>query len=655
MIRRLRTSVLARLATIMAVLMMGGVVLAGPASADCFGDWGGDPQVPAPQAPNSGLSGAIDPGFGSQVGQPDLTEPNFGPYVSQFYVRPPAWSAYDQGCKPDPAGTAGWQSTIGNLAMGGASVIVAITSAIHRQVSPPDLHFLDGIVRTGTQAVKDALFTPWIGISFLLLAGWLVLRAMKGELHTVFTTGAAAVVLVGLAAVLVNQSVQMSSYFDGMASDTVGGIYSAMSPDTGGNPFDPASPRAGAVTSVVQYDNWLRGMVGDPNSEVAKKYGTRLLNDTTYSQWEWATIQLAPGKEAAIDKTKGDDFTKIAKEIKANYPAAYRVLQGKTGDRAGAGVFAFFSALCVAPFLAFADLLLFMGLLMVRVAVVVFPAIAIVAIFPRFRHLATGLVKTVLTGLFNALIFAAASAFDLLAIQQLVGPDAKIPRWFGLVLCAVLSVVLWKLLNPRQRFKDMTSVVRDPLDRATAGPRSKLAKVKGKGKQAAGGAAAGAPMGPEGAAAGAAVAMAAPTPAAPQARPEGWTRPPAPTARPAAVVPVAAPVGTAPRALPAGSTPATVPTAPLAPLNGHSPAAPLAPLNGHSQPQTPRVPLEVYDVPPVKHADDVPVFTPWRPPAADVPTVRAPAPVLHDGDLTVAAGGVAHRIYNPTTKTFEVA
>jgi hypothetical protein len=638
MIRRLRTSVLARLATILAVLMMGGVVLAGPASADCFGDWGGDPQVPAPQAPHSGISGTIDPGFPTQVGTPDLNEPNFGPYVNQFYVRPPAWSAYDEGCKPDPTGSAGWQSTIGNVLMGGASVLVSVTSAIHRQVSPPDLHFLDGIVRTGTQAVKDALFDPWIGVAFLLLAGWLVLRAMKGELHGVFTTGAAAVVLVGLAAVLVNQAVQMSSYFDQMASDTVGGIYSTMNPSGGGNPFDPASPRAGAVTDVVLYQNWLRGMVGDPNSEVAKKYGTRLLNDTTYTIAEWNAIQADHTKEDAIDKAKGDDFTKVAKEIKKDYPAAYRVLQGKTGDRAGAGLFAAISALCVTLFLAFADLLLFMGLLMVRVAVVVFPAIAIVAIFPRFRHLATGLVGTVGTGLFNALIFAAASAFDLLAIQQLVGPDAKIPRWFGLTLCAVLSVVLWKLLKPRQRFKDMTSIVRDPLDRATAGPRAKLDKVKGKAKQAAGGAAAGAPMGPEGAAAGAGLAMAGPTPTTPQARPEGWTRPPTAQKAPPAVARViqagSAPTS-APRALPPGSTPA---------------AAVAVSSDGHSTP-TARVPLDVYDAP-VKQADDVPVFTPWQRPPSDAPPL-APTPVLHDGDLTVADGVVAHRVYNPSTKRFE--
>lgn len=40
MIRRLRASVMVRLTTILAVLMMGGVVLAGPASADCLGSVG---------------------------------------------------------------------------------------------------------------------------------------------------------------------------------------------------------------------------------------------------------------------------------------------------------------------------------------------------------------------------------------------------------------------------------------------------------------------------------------------------------------------------------------------------------------------------------------------------------------------------------------
>ncbi|HEX7463054.1 MAG TPA: hypothetical protein VF317_12865 [Dermatophilaceae bacterium] len=640
MIRRLRRSVIGRLVPLLAILaffmMTGGQ---GVANADCWSSPGSPPGVPAPQAPNSGFSGSIDPGFGSQVGQPDLAEPNFGPYVNQFFVRPPAWSAYDHGCQPDPAGTAGIQSTLGNFFMGGASVLTSITSAIHRQVSPPDLHFLDGIVRTGTQAVKDALFSPWIGVSFLILAGWLVLRAMKGELHGVFTTGAAAVVLVGLAAVLVNQSVQMASYFDQMASDTVGGIYKTMSPDTGGNPFDPASPRAGAVTDVVLYQNWLRGMVGDPNSEVAKKYGTRLLNDTTYSQSEWAAIQAGHAKETDIDKTKGDDFTKIAKEIQTDYPNAYRVLQGKTGDRFGAGAFAFVSALCVTPFLAFADLLLFMGLLMVRVAVVVFPAIAIVAIFPRFRHLATGLVGTVGTGLFNAIIFAAASAFDMLFIQQLVGPDSKVPRWFGLVLCALLSVGLYKLLKPHQQFKNMTSIVSDPLDRATAGPRAKLAKVKGKAQEAAEGAGAGAPAGPEGAAVGAGVAMAGPTHTTPQARPEGWTRPPAAQNAPplARVIQAGSAPTSAPRALPPAATPA---------------AGIAVSSNGHSTP-TARVPLDVYDAP-VKPADDVPVFTPWQRPAIDAPTV-APAPVPHDGDLTVADGVVAHRVYNPQTKTFEVS
>jgi hypothetical protein len=648
MIRRLRTSVVARLATILAVLMMGGVVLAGPASADCFPKFFDKPAVPAPQAPNSGVSGFIDPGFPTQVGTPDLSEPNAGPYVNGFWVRPPAWTAYDGGCTPDPLGQAGITSTIGNAFMGGASILTSLTSAIHRQVSPPDFHFMDGIVRTSTQAVKDALFTPLIGIAFLILAGWLVLRSMRGELHGVFTTGAAAVVLVGLAAVLVNQSVQMSSYFDQMASDTVSGIYSTMSPG-GSNPFDPSSPRAGAVTDVVLYQSWLRGELGGPKSEVAQKYGTRILNDTTYTIAEWNTIQADPTKEKDIDEAKGHDFTTAAKEIQAKYPHAYRILQGSSNDRFGAGLVAFISALCVTPFLIMADLLLFMGLLMVRVAVVVFPAIAIVAIFPRFRHLATGLVGTVGTGLFNALIFAAASAFDLLAIQQLVGPDATIPRWFGLVLCAILSVVLWKLLKPRQRFKDMTSVVSDPLDRATAGTRAKLAKVRRKGQQVAEGAAVG---GPEGAA----MAAAQPTPEAPpqQARPEGWTRPP--VAQPAPIAAAPTILREPPAAAGAnGNGPAVPPGRGAAEWPRSGTAVPFGDVSAEPSVPTARVPLDAYDDVPTR--PDRPVYAPWYRPTTEAPT-EAPAvqvqPVLHDGDLTVADGVAAHRIYDPTTKTYEV-
>jgi hypothetical protein len=609
MIRRLRTSVMVRLTTILAVLMMGGVVLAGPASADCTGDWWGKPQVPAPQAPTSGVSGFIDPGFGPGL---DLnpqalgSTPDFGPHVNQFFVRPPAYSQYDKGCTPNPAEMVGLDTRLGNWLTGGASVLVSVADALHRQVSPPDLHFMDSLVSTGARAVRDAIFTPWAGVSLLLLCAWMLWRARKGQLHTLAEAGAWAILIIGISAALVSQSVKAASYFDDMASGTVGGIYQVMAPASAGDPFDPGAPRAGAVTDVVLYQNWLRGMVGDPNGKIAQTYGAQLLDATAYSQAEWKQISDDPSKEHDIDKHKGDAFTAVAKKIQDENPHAYRILQGKADDRAAAGLVALISALCVTPFLIVSDLLLLAALLLVRVVVVLTPAVAVVAIHPRFRHHLTSMAGAVGAGLFNAVIFACASAFDMLAISALVGPSATIPRWLGLVLSLALSMVLWKLLKPHRRLLDMASPGRgsDPIHGTSDAVKEKARRVRKQAEDAAAAAAGTAAGGPTGGAA-ATAALEQRRPPTQQARPEGWARPAPKVPAQAGVVHAGTSAARAPRELPAAEV--------------------------KPEPQ--------------------PAFTPYRRPLA----LPAGHVERHDGDLTVADGVVAHRVYDPETKSYQLA
>lgn len=484
------------------------VVLAGPAAADCgsislsnipstgglAGD-GGDPGVPSPAMPGA-MSSFLDSGPTAAPTRPNLDDPNFGAHVYADYGYPPAPSSYDLGCKPTPeSAMVGIDTTLGGWFQGGATTVLAVVNTLHRKVSPPDLSFMDPMILKASAVVKTALFTPWLALSIVALGVGIIISARNHANARAVEGMVWALAVLALAVGLLAAPVTAGKAFDRLSADTIGALNNGIA----GTSSDPSTARAGTLVNADLYQHWLRSELGDPGSTVAKKYGSRILDATTYSRVERAAINSDPKAGEDIDKAKESEFTDAAKAIKKESPAAYRTLQGKEKNRAGSSAIAVIATALTVPFMAMADLLVLFSLLIVRIAVVIFPAVAVIAMHRKGSHLGKGVLTVVAAALVNSVIFSIGAGLDTLAVGSLLTPKLGIDAWFAIGVCGLLTIVLWAMFKP---FRSLTSLghASDPISAGAGVWHGAKAKGKGAAKFAATAAATGGTAGVVGAA-----------------------------------------------------------------------------------------------------------------------------------------------------------
>lgn len=440
-----------------AVLLVGGLLmlLAAPASADGLFDC---KTAPTPRMPTSGLTGYL------LGGPPGPGAGNTSVYAK--YGTVPSTSTYDLGCggsARDPNSSI--DNTVSNWLLGTGKTLVAATNALHNLVAPPSfLARLDPLVRDGTKSVHDALYTPWIGLSLLLLAIVLLVRSVRGSLHWAVSAVAWALLIMAGAAAVTAYPVQAGQLADSTVTSVVGDVNA----HTGGNsPTEsPAASRASLITDSVLWHAWLRAELGSDSSAVAQKYGSQLLDSQAYTWDEAATIQRDPGAAKDITKRKQAEFKDVASKISDEDPDAYEHLKGQSGDREGAAMLALFAALAVTPFMLLADLLVVAALLILRLAVIFFPALAVVGLHGQLAGLIRSTLNTVAAALINAVVFCVGAAINALAVRLILSGGNGLPGWFQLLLCALFSYLLWVALKPFRRLTAMVNPHSSPIDGA---------------------------------------------------------------------------------------------------------------------------------------------------------------------------------------------
>ena len=146
---------------------------------------------------------------------------------------------------------------------------------------------------------------------------------------------------------------------------------------------------------------------------------------------------------------------KVAEQIQTEDPEAYEYLQGTKGmERIGAGFIALLSSIMFALFDLTASLLVLLGFLIFRWAVIAAPILGTVALLrpasAGFRRLA----NAVVAALFNIVIFGTGAAIYLFAVDLIMN-TATLPGWLQVVLVWLCGVVGWLLLRPYRRITQL--------------------------------------------------------------------------------------------------------------------------------------------------------------------------------------------------------
>lgn len=447
----------------LAIAVGFAVVVALPPSASAaipgFGDC---KDAPTPEIPGRGLAGFFSSAPKQLPPQEDPFKPGAKTSIyEQYGYAGLRWNTYDLGCGPQAArdpdaviGTtvANWLFTLPKTAV--AFTVAVVQVAFH----PTFLGVFDPLVRKVTTALHDGLFTPWSPLFLGALGFLLIWRSRRANLASTAGAVAWALLVLVIAAALFRWPVQAGRVADQSVTTALGAVSGTLDGRSSGSATTGELYAGGNVHGALLYQTWLAGELGSSTSPAARKYGPALFDAQALTWRQAQTLQSDPEQGKKIVAAKQAEFKATAAKIKDEDPDAYQYLVGKQSDtRIGFALLGAFAALCTLPFLFAAALLVIAAFMIVRFAVMLFPAFATLGVFPTMRGVVTGVGNTVGAALVNSVLFGIGGAITLRDIGILLSPQTRLPEWLALVLMLLFSVVMWIALRPFRRLTQMVT------------------------------------------------------------------------------------------------------------------------------------------------------------------------------------------------------
>jgi hypothetical protein len=434
---------------------------------------------PPPDAPDSGLGGW----FAERPAQAGGT--GIALHYTDFGYAGYEYTTYDIGCAqtlmhPDYK----FENTVANGEFLAATAIIGASNALRERAWDPGLMWgwADPLVKSATQALYNKVFTVFGAITLAVIGIYLLWRSRQAQMNTAVTTVAWALLVMVAVTALARWPENAAHVADTSLVASLDAVHNAVGPGDDSVPAgqcefadpnackDSRSPALRASDTAVEtmlYRNYLRGLLGSADSTTAQKYGNALYRARTLSWTELDAARSDPAVRNQMIKDKADQWEKVAEQIKTEDPEAYQYLQGEKGmERIGAGFIALLSALMFAMFDLTASLLVLLGFLIIRWAIIAAPLIGTIGMLRPasggFRRLA----HSVVAALFNIIVFGTGAAIYLHAVDLIMNSTA-IAGWLQVVLVLLCGVVGWMLLRPYRRITQLGG--KDPLAAIAAG------------------------------------------------------------------------------------------------------------------------------------------------------------------------------------------
>ncbi|WP_432843576.1 MFS transporter [Dactylosporangium sp. CA-092794] len=445
--------------------------------------------APTPSAPDSGMAGWF-------AQQPD---PNRGSRLlfrySEYGYAGYDFTTYDLKCAAVVTNpSAEFENTVANGEFLLATSITGASNALRERAWDPSYMWgwADPLVDTATKAVYSKVFTAFGVVTLVIVGLYLLWRSRQSDLSNAVTTAGWAIFVM----VLITALARWPSWSAGLADHTLisslGIIHNAVGPPDQSIPpsecrnIDPQAcvdtrpPAVRASDTVVDgllYENWLRGTLGSADSQTAQKYGPALYDAKSFSWDEIQRIRASeqrardeedkrirehrPGppiesnERKILTEQKQQRWMKIAEQIRTEDPEAYEHLQGSHGmDRIGTGLLAIISALFFALFDITASVLVILGFLIFRWAVIASPILGTIGLLRPANAGLRRLGNAVIAAMFNIIIFGTGSAIYLFAVT-LILKTASLAPWLQVLLIWLTGVVGWLLLRPYRRITQL--------------------------------------------------------------------------------------------------------------------------------------------------------------------------------------------------------
>ncbi|MEW2385625.1 MFS transporter [Micromonospora sp. NPDC047707] len=425
--------------------------------------------APTPTAPDSGIAGwfASRPESAKQPGPKG--------FYSDYGYAGYSYTTYDvdTGCAtavlhPDYKFT----NTVANGEFMIATAIVGASNALRERAWDPRSMWgwADPLVDQATKAVYQKVFSVFGIVTLCVVGLYLLWRSRQSDMSNAMTTAGWALLVMVAVTALAAWPVKSANVADGTLITTLGVVHDAVGPSSKDIPPDkcvlpnpeacvdkrpPAVRASDTATEAMLYRNWLRGVLGSADSETAKKYGRALYDAKSLSWDEAERLRSNPATRELTIKIKQQQWARVAQQIKTEDPEAYEYLQGvRDMDRVGAGFIAVLAALLFAMFDLTASVLVLLGFLIFRWAVIAAPILGTVGLLRPASAGLRRLGNAVVAAIFNIAIFGTGAAIYLFAVD-LIMSTPTLPGWLQVVLVWLCGVVGWLLLRPYRRITQL--------------------------------------------------------------------------------------------------------------------------------------------------------------------------------------------------------
>jgi hypothetical protein len=430
--------------------------------------------APTPATPDSGFAGwfASVPTWNYKEGIEYGRYSSYG-YGGYDYTTYAIGNCVQTAMHPDYK----FETTIANGEFMLATGVIAGSNALRERSWDPGAlwSWADPLVEKATRAIYEKVFSVFGVVTLAVVGLYLIWRSRRAELSGAMTTAGWAVFVMIAVTAVAQWPVHSANVADSALTTTLGVVHDAVGPSSPipvqcvGHEAEPQcadnrppAVRAGdTAVDTLLYRNWLRGQLGSADSDTAKKYGPVLYDAKTLSWLETQKIDSVHDDAArkalrdSIIKRKQSNWKRVAQQISLEDPEAYQYLQGTKGmERIGAGFVAILSALSFALFDIVASLLVLLGFLIFRWAVIATPALGTVAILRPASAGLRRLAGAVLAAVFNIAIFGTGAAVYLSAVDLIMN-TASLPGWLQVTLILLCGVVGWILLRPYRRITQL--------------------------------------------------------------------------------------------------------------------------------------------------------------------------------------------------------
>lgn len=404
-----------------------------------------------------------------------------GVSITSVYGNATSYFTYDNGCKPGAGVVPSMSTGVANWGLSVPGTASSFTGEMQRQsVYPSWLGGLEGVVTSATEAAKDSVWDEWLAVVFLVIGVLMLWATRRGRLDKTVTTGAWAIIVLTLVTYLANYPAEATKLVDDgtrtavvAVADSFSGESSAVQPSDraqanrelanqsrGEAGRDPQilADRARVNRALdrqwdqiyreTSYRSWLEGTFGDAESKTAKKFGPRTYKASHFSWSEWESVQSDPdGKGQKIIDRKAKEFEEVADEVKETDPVAYQYFTGNEWQhRVSQGTMAAVSALASLLFIVISTILMWIGFIIIRLAVIVSPAAGIIFLLEPMRETALGWFKKIAKWIVLAPIMLFAGLVVLRINSAVAGSDS--PTVAKLAIMLLVTVAAFMLVRP---------------------------------------------------------------------------------------------------------------------------------------------------------------------------------------------------------------